>query len=137
MPRGCSLEVRFPHENEASERWGGLLYSRLPNAPSCVRSHVERLAAFACGFGAPLAMAASTCLAIARSATAEARRAKTGGQVAAAVLASLVGRAPITTALHPRFLNAMHVAFLISALICAIGVFASLARGQVHRGERR
>ena len=43
LSRVHSVEVRFTHENEATERWGGLLYSKLPNAPSCVRSHVERL----------------------------------------------------------------------------------------------
>ena len=57
--------------------------------------------------------------------------------LAAAVLAYFVGHAPITPVLHPRFLDAMHVAFLVSALICTAGVFASLARGKVHRIERR
>jgi MFS family permease len=57
--------------------------------------------------------------------------------IAAAVLASFVGHAPIIPALHGRFLGALHVAFLISTLMCAAGVFASLARGQVRPAERR
>lgn len=55
--------------------------------------------------------------------------------LAAAVLASFVGRAPITPALHPRFLSAMQVAFLLSAVICVFGLVASLARGKVHRAQ--
>ena len=53
--------------------------------------------------------------------------------VAAATLAFFVGRAPITPAVHARFLSALHVAFAIFAALCVAGVFASLARGRVRR----
>lgn len=57
--------------------------------------------------------------------------------LAAAVLAFFVGHAPITPALHGPFLRALRVAFALSALICVAGLFASLARGTVHRSARR
>jgi EmrB/QacA subfamily drug resistance transporter len=56
--------------------------------------------------------------------------------VAAAVISFFVGRAPITPALHPQFLSALHTAFLIFALLCTAGIFASLARGNVRPASR-
>ncbi|MDD3179642.1 MAG: MFS transporter [Opitutaceae bacterium] len=53
--------------------------------------------------------------------------------VAVMVLALLVGRGQLTAAQHARFVGAMHVAFLIFAAFCAVGVFASLARGNVRQ----
>lgn len=52
--------------------------------------------------------------------------------LAAAVLAAYVGRAPITPAVHGQFIAAMHVAFAISAGLCVVGTWASLARGNVR-----
>lgn len=52
--------------------------------------------------------------------------------VAAAVLAAYVGRAAITPAMHGRFIAAMQVAFAISAGLCVVGLWASLARGNVR-----
>ncbi|MHB9155605.1 MAG: MFS transporter [Endomicrobiales bacterium] len=40
--------------------------------------------------------------------------------------------APITPAVHPLFLQAMKTAFGVSALLCVLGIFASLVRGKVH-----
>ncbi|PTX97895.1 MFS transporter [Opitutus sp. ER46] len=52
-----------------------------------------------------------------------------------AVLAVSVGRAAITPAVHPQFLEAMRGVFIASAVLCTIGVFASLARGNVRKPE--
>ena len=55
--------------------------------------------------------------------------------LAAAVLAAYVGRAPITPAVHGQFIQAMHVAFAISAGLCVVGLWASLARGNVRAAK--
>jgi MFS family permease len=52
--------------------------------------------------------------------------------LAAAVLAAYVGRTPITPALHGPFIAAMRMAFAISAALCIVGLWASLARGNVR-----
>lgn len=52
--------------------------------------------------------------------------------LAAAVIAWCVGREAVTPALHARFVDALRMAFLISALLCVAGVFASLTRGNVR-----
>lgn len=52
--------------------------------------------------------------------------------IAAAVLASFVGRAPVTAAIQAPFLQALHVAFAIYALLCVAGLFASLSRGNLR-----
>lgn len=55
--------------------------------------------------------------------------------VAAAVLAGFVGHASITPELHQRFLAGLRVAFLISAVLCGVGVWASLSRGNVRSND--
>jgi MFS family permease len=52
--------------------------------------------------------------------------------LAAAVLAIHVGHTAITPALHGRFLAGLRVAFLISSGLCAVGVWASLSRGNLR-----
>jgi hypothetical protein len=44
----------------------------------------------------------------------------------------LIGRVPITPENHPQFLNAVHLGFGISTLLCFAGIFISLARGRVR-----
>jgi EmrB/QacA subfamily drug resistance transporter len=56
--------------------------------------------------------------------------------LAAAALTFFVGHAPITAALHGRFLSGMQATFLISSILCGFGVFASLARGNLRPGAR-
>ncbi len=41
-----------------------------------------------------------------------------------------IGRVPITPAAHGPFVASMHTAFVIFAVLCAFGIFASLARGR-------
>jgi hypothetical protein len=43
-----------------------------------------------------------------------------------------MGQVVITTAVHPQFLASLKPAFAIFALLCFLGVFASLARGNVR-----
>jgi EmrB/QacA subfamily drug resistance transporter len=43
-----------------------------------------------------------------------------------------LGEAAITPALYPRFLTSMRQILVISAVLCGLGVFASLARGNNH-----
>ena len=40
-----------------------------------------------------------------------------------------LGRSPIVPDLYPVFLTAVRSAFILYALLCALGVFASMARG--------
>lgn len=51
------------------------------------------------------------------------------------VMALYFGQAPITPASHVRFLASMHTAFLVFSILCAAGVWASLARGTEQRGD--
>jgi hypothetical protein len=52
--------------------------------------------------------------------------------IAALLLAVYVGRRPVTTELHPVFLDAATTAFAIFGGLCVLAIFASLARGKVH-----
>ncbi len=52
--------------------------------------------------------------------------------IAMVVFALRIGSARITAGNHPLFLASMHTAFMISAVLCVAGVFASLARGKVR-----
>jgi EmrB/QacA subfamily drug resistance transporter len=52
--------------------------------------------------------------------------------VAVLVLALFVGRVQVTPDMSGLFLGAMHTAFLIFAALCVVGVFASLARGNLR-----
>ncbi len=46
-----------------------------------------------------------------------------------------IGRVAITPATHAAFVQAMKIAFCVSALICFAGIFASAARGRTHQPE--
>jgi hypothetical protein len=52
--------------------------------------------------------------------------------IAMLVFSIYLGRAEILPQNYPQFLMSMKAAFLISALLCFAGIFASLARGAVR-----
>ncbi len=49
------------------------------------------------------------------------------------VFVLFMGRVQIVPALYPLFLKSLRVIFLVSALLCFAGIFASLTRGKLHR----
>ncbi len=49
------------------------------------------------------------------------------------IFALVMGRAPIQPSVYPQFLRSVRIAFVFYALLCAAGIFASLARG--NRGR--
>ncbi len=51
------------------------------------------------------------------------------------VFVLFMGRVQIVPALYPLFLKSLRVIFLVSALLCFAGIFASLTRGTLHRGR--
>jgi EmrB/QacA subfamily drug resistance transporter len=55
--------------------------------------------------------------------------------IAMLLLALFVGRVQITPDQHAGLLAAMRVTFVVFAVLCLGGVFASLARGRLHRGK--
>ena len=48
------------------------------------------------------------------------------------LFALFIGKVQITPDYYPMFLNSMKVAFIISSILCFIGIFASAARGNTH-----
>jgi EmrB/QacA subfamily drug resistance transporter len=46
-----------------------------------------------------------------------------------------MGRVQITTEYYGAFLQSIHMVFIISTILCFVGVFASLARGKMHNSE--
>jgi len=56
--------------------------------------------------------------------------------IATLIFALRIGRVQITPDVHPGFLAASRIAFLLFAGLSLAGVFASLARGTVHRYNR-
>jgi EmrB/QacA subfamily drug resistance transporter len=46
-----------------------------------------------------------------------------------------MGRNRIISEYHPHFLQSMRASFLVFAILCFIGIFASLARGKIRKGE--
>lgn len=46
-----------------------------------------------------------------------------------------IGNAQITPEYHGAFLHSVHMIFIISAVLCFAGIFASLARGNVHESK--
>lgn len=55
--------------------------------------------------------------------------------VAMLIFALFLGRARITPETAPRFLSAQRTAFIFFAALCLAGVFASLKRGRLRKGE--
>ncbi len=46
----------------------------------------------------------------------------------------IIGRVEITSRYYPAFMTTMHVGFLLFTVLCIIGIFASLARGNANQG---
>ncbi len=55
--------------------------------------------------------------------------------MALVLFAIFIGRVQITPEYYPLFLKSMRIAFIISAALCFIGIFASAVRGKTHNGE--
>lgn len=53
------------------------------------------------------------------------------------LFALVIGRVRITPDLYPLFLKSLKAVFLLSAVLCTAGIFASLTRGRVHGGTGR
>ena len=54
--------------------------------------------------------------------------------IALLLFALYIGRVQITPEYYPSFLTSMRTAFIISAVLCFAGIFASVARGRTHTG---
>jgi len=52
--------------------------------------------------------------------------------IATLVFAIHIGKVKITPECYPQFLNSTHIIFIIFTILCAAGVFASLARGKLR-----
>lgn len=55
--------------------------------------------------------------------------------IATLILALIVGQVQITPEYHPLFVHSVRVAFAVFAALCLGGIFASLARGNMHTGQ--
>ncbi|MCX6030152.1 MAG: MFS transporter [Chloroflexi bacterium] len=53
--------------------------------------------------------------------------------IATLLFALIIGPVEITPPYYPAFLQSAHIAFVIFAAACAVGIFASLARGRMQR----
>ena len=51
------------------------------------------------------------------------------------IFAVIIGNVQITPEYYPMFLQSMRISFIVFAVLCVLGVFASLARGTVHKTE--
>ena len=51
------------------------------------------------------------------------------------IFAVIIGNVQITPEYYPLFLQSMQIAFIVFAILCVLGVFASLARGTVRNTE--
>jgi len=56
--------------------------------------------------------------------------------IAALVFALYIGQGQITPERYPMFVRSAHAAFVILTFLCVLGIFASLARGQVRVAAR-
>lgn len=56
--------------------------------------------------------------------------------IAALVFALYIGKGQITPELYPLFVRSARAAFVILTFLCVLGIFASLARGQVRAAAR-
>jgi MFS family permease len=52
------------------------------------------------------------------------------------IMALFIGTAMIVPGTYPLFLGANRTSFIVFAVLCALGVLASLARGRVHTDAR-
>jgi hypothetical protein len=53
--------------------------------------------------------------------------------IAMTIFAVIIGRVQITPEYYPRFMTSIHIGFAIFSVLCIIGIFASLVRGNVRR----
>jgi EmrB/QacA subfamily drug resistance transporter len=53
--------------------------------------------------------------------------------IAMLLLALYIGRVEVTPQYHPLFLESTRTAFIIFTILCSVGIFASLARGNTRR----
>jgi EmrB/QacA subfamily drug resistance transporter len=53
--------------------------------------------------------------------------------IATLILHVFIGNNPISGSYAPRFLSSMRITFMVLAILCVVGVFASLARGRANR----
>ena len=56
--------------------------------------------------------------------------------IATLVIALYIGHVPITPDLYPLLISSIKIAFIISACLCAAGVFFSLYRGDLRSGKQ-
>ena len=52
--------------------------------------------------------------------------------IATLIFTLIIGKVKVEPAVYPLFLKSTHVAFLVFSILCALGVFASLARGKLR-----
>jgi EmrB/QacA subfamily drug resistance transporter len=52
------------------------------------------------------------------------------------VFTLVIGRVEITPAVHVGLIKSVRIAFLISAIMCGVGILFSLARGNIHTKEK-
>jgi MFS family permease len=57
--------------------------------------------------------------------------------IATLLFALFLGRAEITPELYPQFLTSAKAAFAVFTVLCVLGVFASLARGDIRHQEHQ
>jgi len=55
--------------------------------------------------------------------------------IAMLIFSMVIGKVQITPEYHPQFLSTIHIVFIIFAVLCFLGVFASLARGSVRKAD--
>jgi predicted branched-subunit amino acid permease len=55
--------------------------------------------------------------------------------IAMTFLSIFMGRVQVTPEVYPQFLEAVTAVLSVFVVLCVIGIFASLARGKVRRGE--
>ncbi|MGD8624649.1 MAG: MFS transporter [Anaerolineae bacterium] len=55
--------------------------------------------------------------------------------IATLLFALYIGRVEITPQYYPAFMTSTQVAFAIFCILCLVGIFASLARGQIRAGQ--
>lgn len=57
--------------------------------------------------------------------------------IAASMLAIFVGQVRISPAVFPSLLNSLKATFIICCLLCVVGIFASLSRGELPKGVEK
>jgi hypothetical protein len=53
--------------------------------------------------------------------------------VALLLIEAFVGSSQVTPKMYPQFLQSVRTALMIFSILCGVGVFASLARGNLGR----